>query len=75
MKPPPATPQKPKLLDLVRTATQLRHMSPKTTKAYSQWITHFIHYHKLKHPLLMGPTEINDFLTFIATELQGSGSA
>jgi integron integrase len=71
---PQSQPDKPKLLDQLRTTTRLRHMSPKTTEAYAYWIKRFVHYHKLKHPSLMGPQEINDFLTSLAVNLHASAS-
>jgi integron integrase len=65
---------KPKLLNQLRTAIHLRHMSPKTAEAYAYWVKRFVQFHKLKHPSLMNAPEINAFLTNVAEELHASAS-
>jgi integron integrase len=64
----------PKLLDQVRTAAALRHLSPRTTEAYTHWIVRFILYHKKQHPALMGAPELRAFLTHLAIDLKVSAS-
>jgi hypothetical protein len=46
--------QKPKLLDQVREAIQIRHYSMRTEEAYVGWIKRFILFHGKRHPLEMG---------------------
>lgn len=67
----------PKLLDQVRTAAALRHLSPRTTEAYTHRIKRFILFHQKRHPLTMGAPEVHAFLTgtekLMASLLYGSG--
>jgi hypothetical protein len=57
---------KPKLLDQVRNAARLRHLSHKTEDAYVNFIRRFILFHNKRHPAEMGAEEIQDFLTHLA---------
>ena len=59
-------PREPKLLDRVREATRVRHLSPKTEKTYVHWIRRYILFHDKRHPQEMGEAEINAFLTHLA---------
>lgn len=60
--------QPKKLLDQVRDAIRTRHYSIRTEDAYVSWIKRFILHHGKKHPSDMGSTEIEAFLTHLATE-------
>jgi hypothetical protein len=55
-------PQPPRLLDRVRHALRLRHMSPRTEEAYVAWIRRFILFHEKRHPSEMGSREVIAFL-------------
>ncbi len=57
---PPATPTAaaPKLLDRVRWHLRVKHYSLRTEKAYCDWITRFILFHKKRHPHEMGEPEV-----------------
>jgi len=66
--------RKPKLLDRVREAIRRRHYSLQTEKAYAHWIKRFIFFHKKRHPVEMGETEIGQFLSHLATEQHVSAS-
>jgi hypothetical protein len=57
-----------KLLDKVRDAIRLKHYSIRTEQAYVGWIKRFIFFHKKRHPLEMGATEIERFLTHLAVD-------
>ena len=61
--------QKPKLLDQVRDATRMRHMSPRTEEAYVHWISGYVFFHHKRHP-----AEITQFLTALAVERRVSAS-
>lgn len=63
-----------KLLDQVRNATRLRHMSLRTEEAYLMWIKRFIFFHRRRHPKEMGTEEIRAFLTYLAVERQVAAS-
>jgi integron integrase len=58
---------KERLLDRVRGALRVRHMSPRTERTYVHWIRRYILFHKKRHPLEMAEPEINSFLTHLAT--------
>lgn len=57
---------KPRLLDQVREAIQVRHMSPKTSSAYVGWIRRYILFHNKRHPNEMREPEVGEFLTHLA---------
>ncbi len=70
--PPPPT--KPRLLDRVRDAIQVRHYSSRTEQAYIGWIKRFIFFHGKRHPAEMGEVEITQFLSNLATNRGVSAS-
>ncbi len=59
--------QKKKLLDVVRDKIRFKHYSLSTERTYLYWIKYFILYHNKKHPIQMGKSEIEAFLTYLAT--------
>ena len=74
MQVPVETARQPRLLERVRQALRVRHMSLKTEKAYLHWIRRYILFHGKRHPQEMGETEINAFLTHLAVEGKVSAS-
>lgn len=64
----------PRLLDRVRTALRVRHMSRRTETSYVAWIRRFILFHGKRHPDEMGPAEITAFLSDLATRRGVSAS-
>ena len=65
---------KTKLLDHVRDAIHLRHLSLRTEAAYLGWIRRFILFHHKRHPKDMGAEEVQAFLSHLAIEAQGAAS-
>jgi hypothetical protein len=63
-----------KLLDQVRDAMRLKHYSLSTEKTYVAWIKRFILYHNKRHPLDMGSTEVEAYLTHLAIKQQVAAS-
>lgn len=59
---------KPRLLDVVREKIQVKHYSIRTEDAYVQWIRRFILFNGKKHPEEMGESEIQAFLSHLATK-------
>jgi hypothetical protein len=39
-----------RLLERVRAATRSRHYSPRTEKAYVDWVRRFVRFHGRRHP-------------------------
>ena len=62
--PPPTRPRR--LLDRVRYAARIRHMSPRTEKAYVGWTRRFVLFHGKRHPDEMGAPEVAAFLSHLA---------
>jgi integron integrase len=61
-------PARPRLLEQVKNAIELRHYSPRTEEVYVHWIKRFIYFHGKRHPLEMGEQEVTEFLNFLARE-------
>ena len=55
-----------KLLDIVREKVRLKHYSLSTEKTYLYWIKYYILFHNKTHPINMGKSEIEQFLTYLA---------
>lgn len=70
----PAPAQAPRLMEQMSNALWTRHYSPRTEKAYCQWVKRFIYFHELRHPAEMGEPEINAFLTHLAVDEHVSAS-
>ncbi len=70
----PAHDNPPRLMEQMSNALWTRHYSPRTEKAYCQWVKRFIYFHGLRHPAEMGESEINAFLTHLAVEDKVSAS-
>jgi len=67
-------PGKPRLLDQVRNRCRVRHLRPKTERAYVNWVRRFVVFHHMRHPLEMGAKEVTEFLTHLAVEGQVAAS-
>lgn len=52
----------------------VRRYSHRTIDSYLYWIKYFILFHQKKHPNQMGPTEVEAFLTFLATKRRVSAA-
>jgi len=61
-------PRPKKLLDHVAETIRLKHYSPSTGQTYAHWIKRYILFHNKKHPKEMGATEIEAFLSHLATK-------
>lgn len=55
-----------RLLDRVRDATRVGHLSHRTEQAYIGWIRRFILFHGKKHPAQMGSDAVREFLAHFA---------
>lgn len=67
-----------RLLDQVRERLRYMHYSLQTEKTYLYWIRFFVRWHgrvgKMRHPREMGRTEVEAFLTMLATERRAAAS-
>ncbi len=63
----PAGGRPKKLLDQVREVLRLNHYAIRTEEAYLNWIKRFVLFHGKRHPREMGATEVEEFLTDLAT--------
>ena len=59
---------KSRLLDEMRNAIRVRHLSYRTEGTYIKWVTEFILYHNKRHPEEMGKSEVSQFLTHLAVD-------
>lgn len=64
----PSNTPSPKLLDQVRDKLRLKHYSIRTEVQYVQWVKRFILFHGKKHPLDLGATQVEAFLTHLAVK-------
>ncbi len=67
-------PEPPRLLDRLRRAARVRHLSPRTEDRYAAWAERYIRFHGLRHPNTMGGPEIEMFLTDLAVHGHVSAS-
>jgi len=65
---------KPKLLDQLREALRTRHYSIRTEKAYADWVRRFIGHHRMRHPGVMRPSEVGQFLTHLTVKRKVAAS-
>ena len=63
-----------KLLDQVRVKIKFLHYSDETAKIYVYWIKKYILFHHKRHPSDMGKSEIEQFLSHLATHRSVSAS-
>ncbi len=57
-----------RLLDQVQDKIRTLHYSRRTGKSYLHWIRKFILFHNKRHPKDLGAHEIEQFLTYLATD-------
>ncbi len=55
-------------LEKLRREIQLRHYSIRTEHTYIDWVYRFILFHDKRHPKDMGPAEVNEYLSYLATD-------
>ncbi len=54
---------------------KIRHYSPKTLKSYSMWVRKFQFFTKNKMPWTLSPTDVKEFLRFLAIKRNVSASS
>lgn len=63
-------PPKPRLQEQFRSVIRLNHYSIRTEKSYWYWIRYFIRFHGMRHPLELRPSDVNTFLSWLASDRQ-----
>lgn len=63
-----------RLLQQVRRAARVRHLSRSTENAYVGWVKRYVRFHGLEHPKRLGSEDLNGFLTALAVEEKVSPS-
>jgi integron integrase len=58
----------PKLLEKYRERLRVKHYSLRTEDAYLHWVRRYIYFHGKRHPQEMGGSEVEAFLSHLATE-------
>jgi site-specific recombinase XerD len=58
----------PRLLDSLRQAIRLRHYSMRTEDTYVDWVRRLILFHGKRHPIELGPGDVEAFLNHLAVE-------
>jgi site-specific recombinase XerD len=58
----------PTLLGILRDRAAVRRYSPRTVQAYSRWVVAFVRYHGGRHPRVLGPEALREFLTHLARD-------
>jgi len=66
--------RRPNLLDRVREAARVRHLSYRTEQTYVGWVKRFVLFHGKRHPRHMGKSEVEAFLTHLAVDGQVAAS-
>lgn len=65
---------KPRLLDQVRDQIRLKHYSIRTERVYCEWIKRYVRFHNYRHPMEMGASELEAFLSDLAVRRDVSAS-
>jgi integron integrase len=62
------------LLTETKRVVRLKHYSISTERTYAHWITRFVAFNSMKHPLDMGEPEVEAFLSHLAAEKKAASS-
>lgn len=63
----------PRLMDQVRDRLRVMHYALRTEESYTYYIRYFIRWSGMRHPRDMGATEVEAFLSYLATQRNVSG--
>ncbi len=63
-----------KLMDQVRDKIRYKQYSIRTESTYCEWIKRYIFFHNKRHPSEMGASEIESFLTYLASKRKVAAS-
>jgi integron integrase len=66
----PVTEKPAKYLDQLRLLMRQQNLAYTTEKTYLHWIRKFIRFHKRRHPKDMGAAEVDEFLSWLASDRQ-----
>ena len=57
-----------KLIPRMRARLRVMRYSPRTEERYVDWAVRYVRFHDMRHPKELGAREVEEFLTFLATE-------
>jgi len=57
----------PGLIQRYREELQTHYYARRTVSSYKHWLRRFLRFHQMRHPRSMGESEINAFLSDLAT--------
>ena len=66
----PSNPSPPMLSQILREQLRVRRYALRTEQTYVTWVRDFIRFHHGRHPRSMGPAEVRDYLTHLASTRQ-----
>lgn len=58
----------PRLLDRMRDALRVRHLSRRTERCYIAWVDRYVRFHNMKHPSSLGSPAVAAFLSSLARD-------
>ena len=62
-------PDKPtRFMDQLRVFIRSKQLAYQTEKTYCTWVVDFIRYHNMKHPMYLGGTHVDDYLSHLAVK-------
>lgn len=56
------------LIGQLRRTIRLRHYSPRTERAYVDWVRRFVKFHGMRHPRTLEPADVRRFLSSLAEQ-------
>ncbi len=62
------------LLDQLSSQLRTQHYSRRTEKTYISWVRKYILFHGKRHPMELGPEEINAFISYLALDRKVAAS-
>jgi integron integrase len=71
---PPDPGRRFRLLEIVRARLRERRYSKRTEEAYVAWVRRYVIHHGRRHPQLLGPEAVRDFLSALSLEGRVSAS-
>lgn len=72
--PPARSAASRRLLDVLVERLRLRHASPRTVEAYTDWVRRYVRFHHGRHPRQLGERDLTAFLSHLAVDRRVAAS-